>query len=412
MRITGYRTLSTVHRWNRPIGDVNGFVESGVTVVPVVLVETDAGLTGVGLGTDRGFDAIFPALEGEDPRAATALYDRMLSAVFKTGHSGATFGAIGALDMALWDIKAKAADLPLWRLLGARDRVVPGYASGLDGPLDDERLLEVQQQFSDRGFRAVKLKGGLDVLGDIRRLAAVRDLYADAAGGRAPALMLDANESWSRKEAIRHIRRVEERVPLAWIEEPVRRWDVEGHAHIVRSVDAAVATGENLTGLEQFRPLLQHGAVDVVQSGSVWGITHFLRVAALAHAFDLPVSPVAYNANPLAHAAAVVPNHLAIEVQDLGSPVGITADQQFEDGQVILGEAPGLGITVDEDSIATLGAKGDWGLERGPHVRPSRAGRRLIAPERHNFARRDGGSGNGTPTQDTAASAGDGRDER
>jgi L-alanine-DL-glutamate epimerase-like enolase superfamily enzyme len=390
MRITGFRTLTTLHRWNRPIGDVNGFVESGKTVVPVVLLETDEGLTGVGLGTCQGVESLFAALDGEDPRAVTALYDRMLAWVFKAGHTGSTFGAIGALDMALWDLKAKIAGEPLWRLLGARDRVVPGYASGLDGPLDDERLLQVHKEFCDRGFRAAKLKGGLDVDTDIRRLAAVRDLYAAASGGRPPSLMLDANESWSRKEAVRHVRRIEERVPLAWVEEPVRRWDVEGHAHVGQAVAAAVATGENLTGLEQFRPLVQAGAVDIVQTGSVWGVTHFLRVSALAHAFDLPVSPVAYNANPLVHAAAAVPNHLALEVQDLGFPVGITADQEFEDGHVVLGETPGLGLTVDEAAVLALGEQADWGLGEGPHVRPERAGRRLISPQPHLFPADDG----------------------
>ena len=100
MRITGYRTLTTVHRWGRPIGDINGYVASGVTAVPVVLVETDAGLTGVGLGSRDGFEAVFPAILGEDPRGVTGLYDRMLAAVFKAGHAGVVFGAIGALDMA------------------------------------------------------------------------------------------------------------------------------------------------------------------------------------------------------------------------------------------------------------------------------------------------------------------------
>ncbi|GAB3960238.1 hypothetical protein GCM10027614_81590 [Micromonospora vulcania] len=114
---------------------------------------------------------------------------------------------------------------------------------------------------------------------------------------------------------------------------------------ISRAVRAAVATGENLTGLEQFRPLIQAGAVDVLQTGSVWGITHFLRVAALAHAFDLPVSPVGYNANPLAHAAASIPNHLAIEVQDLTFLVGLTVDQEIVDGSLLLGDSPGWGTT-------------------------------------------------------------------
>ncbi|WP_460917426.1 enolase C-terminal domain-like protein, partial [Plantactinospora veratri] len=197
MRITGYRTLSTLHRWNRPIGDVNGYVEFGVTSIPLVLVDTDDGLTGVGLGNHDRLGSVFPALLGEDPRAVTALYDRMLAWAFKTGHGGATFGAIGALDMALWDLKAKAADQPLWRMLGARDRVVPGYASSLDGPLDDDELIRVQTAFAERGFRAVKLKGGLDLDGDLRRLALLRDVYTSTTGS-VPRLMLDANESWSR----------------------------------------------------------------------------------------------------------------------------------------------------------------------------------------------------------------------
>lgn len=384
MRITGYRTLTTLHRWGRPIGDVNGYVASGVTTVPIVLVETDAGVTGVGLGSRDGIEAVFPALLGEDPCAVSSLYDRMLAAVFKTGHTGTTFGAIGALDMALWDLKAKASEQPLWRMLGARDRVVPGYASGLDGPLDDDELLRLQAGFAERGFGAVKLKGGLDLDSDLRRLRLVRDLYADA--GATPRLMLDANESWSRKEAISYIQHLERHVDLAWVEEPVRRWDADGHAMVTRAVRAAVATGENLTGLEQFRPLIQAGGVDVVQTGSVWGITHFLRVSALANAFDLLVSPVAYNANPLAHAAAAVPNHVATEVQDLAAPVGIGVDQEYQDGSIILGDQPGLGLTVDEAAIAALAESGDWGEARGPHVRPGSAGRRLLAPESHEFA--------------------------
>src|SRR5690606_30217130 len=80
----------------------------------------------------QALEAIFPAIDGEDPRATSALYDRMLRRTFKAGHAGEVFGTIGALDCALWDIKAKAAGEPLWRLLGGRDRAVPAYASGLD----------------------------------------------------------------------------------------------------------------------------------------------------------------------------------------------------------------------------------------------------------------------------------------
>ena len=109
----------------------------------------------------------------------------MLRHVFKAGHAGAVFGTIGALDTALWDIKAKAAGQPLWRLLGGRDRAVPAYASGLDIALSDDELAAVYRTYAERGLRAAKLKGGLDVGQDLARLTLVRDVLADAEPGVA-----------------------------------------------------------------------------------------------------------------------------------------------------------------------------------------------------------------------------------
>lgn len=381
MKITGYRCLRTYRDWGRPIGDVNGFVESGVTEVPIVLLETDGGLTGIGTGSHEGIEELFPAIEGEDPRAVTALYDRMLARVFKAGHAGSIFGGIGTLDAALWDLKAKAANEPLWRTLGARDRVVPGYASGLDIALDDERLSAYYTNMADHGFTSGKLKGGRDVEADIRRLGVIADALNP--NSAHPGLMLDANESWNLKQAVRYISAIEDRLDLTWIEEPLRRWDAAGHARLSQSIRAGVATGENLTGLEQYRPLFDQGAVDVVQAGAVWGVTHFLRVANAAHARDLPVSPVGLTANyAVAHAAASIPNHLSAEVQDLGTPYGITVDETYADGAVILGDKPGAGIEIDEAAIVADQRPAPWLLPDGPHVRSDRAGLRLVADGR------------------------------
>ncbi|EGF89683.1 mandelate racemase / muconate lactonizing enzyme, N-terminal domain protein [Asticcacaulis biprosthecium C19] len=376
MKITGYRSLTTVHNWGRPIGDVNGIVKSGITDVPILLLTTDSGLTGVGLGAHGDIDRIFPAVEGEDPRAVTALYDRMLAHVFKSGHAGATFGTIGAVDMALWDLKAKMAEEPLWRTLGACDRFVPGYASGLCQGLNDDDLVTLYTQWADLGFTGAKLKGGRDLDRDIRRLMAVRDILER--NTPRPAMMFDVNESWSRKQAIRHLAEIERHIDLTWIEEPVRRWDAEGHALISRAAKCAVATGENLTGLDQYLPLFETKAVDIVQAGMVWGITHFLRVANAAHAHNLPVSPVGYNCNPVAHAAASVPNLLTVEVQDFKPPFGLSLDQHLADGGIVLGDAPGLGIDVDEALILSERQSGQWSVPGGPHVRPTRAGLRLV----------------------------------
>lgn len=378
MRITGFRTLDTVQDWGRPVGDANGVVADGVVPVPIVLVDTDEGITGVGLGPHAGAETVFAAIDGEDPRGVTALYDRMLRQTFKTGHAGAVFGTIGAFDTALWDIKAQAAGEPLWRLLGGRDRRVPAYASGLDIGLTDDGLVAVYQTYAEHGLRAAKVKGGLDVERDRHRLPLVREVLTRAGRGARPALMLDANESWSRKQAVRHVCELERSVDLTWVEEPVRRWDAEGLAVVGRGIRASVASGENLSGLEQFRPLLAAGALDVVQTGAVWGITHFLRVATLAHAYDLPVSPVGNTPVGLLHAATSAPNHLASELQDLAPPHGVHVDLYVENGEFILGDAPGTGLRVDEDAIRARTHHPTTNGE-GPNVRPEAAGRRLFA---------------------------------
>jgi L-alanine-DL-glutamate epimerase-like enolase superfamily enzyme len=377
MRITGYRPLTTVHDWGRPVGDANGVFHDGRVAVPMVLLDTDEGITGVGLGPHVGLSSLFTAIEGEDPRGTVALYDRMLRHVFKAGHAGAVFGTIGALDTALWDIKAKASGQPLWRLLGGLDRVVPAYASGLDIALSEDELAAAYRTYAERGLRVAKLKGGLDVGHDLARLAVVREVLADANPRSRPGLMIDANESWTGKQAVRHVAELERTMDLIWVEEPVRRWDAAGMVAVGRGVRASIAGGENLTGLEQFRPLLAAGALDVVQTASGWGITHFLRVAALAHAFDLPVSPIGTTPVGLVHAATAVPNHIATELQDLAPPTGLSIDLHVEDGRFVLGDSPGLGLVVDEEAIASSEPPDSLPLRTGPHIRPALAGRRL-----------------------------------
>jgi L-alanine-DL-glutamate epimerase-like enolase superfamily enzyme len=376
LRITGFRKLSTSRPSDFPVGDANGVFMGGSLPTHLVEVTTDVGLTGIGFGSHEALDRVYPAIDGQDPRAVSTLFDRMLAHTFKAGHQGTTYGAISAFDTALWDLKAKAADQPLWRLLGARDRAVPVYASGLCIGLDEEQLATLYRNFAGAGVRSAKLKGGLDVDEDIERLGVVAE--AMTVDGRRPALMLDANEAWNPKQAVRYINRIEEDYDLTWIEEPVRRWDVQGLATVSRSVRAAVATGENLTGVEQYMPLLRGGAVDIVQTGN-GGITHFLRVATVAHAFDLPVSVVG-GTMPMAHAAAAVPNHIIAEAQSLTFPAGLLVDQTFQEGHVHLGDAPGIGVEIDESALVPSPPmpSGDG----GPWVRPERAGLRLLAEAR------------------------------
>lgn len=352
-QVIGYTSLQTVQHWGRPVGDVNSVRADGITPVHVLLLHTDDGLTGVGLAPHRGLDTVFAAVEGQDPRGVAALYDRMIARVFKAGHGGSIFSAIGAIDMALWDIKAQLAGEPLWLHLGALDRFVPGYASALDFGLSDAAFDTVHQAYAARGFTAVKLKGGADVAQDLARLKRLRDIYARP--GAEPALMLDVNEVLDAKQAVRHVARIEREIDLTWIEEPVRRWDAQGLATVRAGVRAAVATGENLSGLEQYAPLLRANAVDVVQTSMIGGITHFLRLAAAAHLHSLPVSLVGHRGNTVAHAANAVPNHRLCEIKELdGAPLGLQLDQRVEHGGLRLGDTPGHGIRVDRPVIEAL----------------------------------------------------------
>lgn len=371
MKITGYRIVPTVLDWGRRIGDVNGVMPGNETASSVVLLETDSDLVGVAVGQGSLIDTVFPAVEGEDPRSVTALYDRMLAWSFKAGHAGAVFGAIGTIDLALWDIKAKAAGEPLWRLLGGRERAVRGYASGLDAGLDDDQLHALYRSFAQAGFTSAKLKGGRNLADDLRRLAVVRD----ALDVDHPVLALDANESWNTKQAVRYVAALEQSVDLAWVEEPLRRWDADGLATVSRQVRAAIATGENLTGLDQYLPLISGRAVDLVQAGGGWGISHFLRVAALAAGHNLPVSPVGFFGH-LAPAAAAVGNHALTEVQGFTLPAGVSADWDIDDGRIVLGTTPGNGLSFDESAVRSPAAT-EALPPQGPHVRPSDAGLRM-----------------------------------
>jgi L-alanine-DL-glutamate epimerase-like enolase superfamily enzyme len=341
----------------------------------MVIVETDEGVEGVGLGMHDGIPQLFEVIEGQDPRATSALYDRMLARMFKNGHGGAVFGGIGALDTALWDIKAKLLGEPLWRLLGGKDRFVPGYASGLDIALDSNGLNAYYEDMVDRGFTAAKLKGGRDYHHDAQRLELVREVLAQATD--EPLLMLDVNESWNLAQAVRYLNRIEETVELAWVEEPLRRWDAPGMSRLRDAVTTAVATGENLTGLEQYRPIFDAQAVDIVQAAAVWGVTHSLRVAVAAHARDLPFSPIGLSSNPaVAHIAPSIPNHMLTEIATAAAPVGLSIDFEVSDGGIILGDRPGGGISLDE-TVVSGDAEFVWGGESGPHVRNSRAGLEL-----------------------------------
>jgi L-alanine-DL-glutamate epimerase-like enolase superfamily enzyme len=167
--------------------------------------------------------------------------------------------------------------------------------------------------------------------------------------------MVDANEYWSPKQAIRHLKMFEQHYDLFWAEEPARRWDYRGLRKVSQSINAAVATGENLDHVSEFTPLVANEAVDVIQIGrGASGITGGLQVADLAYAFEIPVSVMNCPGSFMAHFAAALPNHIWMEVFNAGRTVGVKVDTRIKDGWIVLGDALGLGITFDEPLIQQL----------------------------------------------------------
>jgi L-alanine-DL-glutamate epimerase-like enolase superfamily enzyme len=375
MKITRVHTQPYTFELTRPIGDANLPEGGAVSRSLAVFIETDEGVTGIspsGLSAQPHIhDLVNSLLVGEDPRGVRGLWQKMVDAVFKANNRGLINDAIGAIDVALWDLKAKANGEPLWKTLGASTNKVRAYASGIDLNLSDDELRQFYAGLAKQGVYAGKLKVGLEIESDLRRLGIVREALATS--GKPPMLMIDSNEYWSPKQAIRHIKEFERSFELVWAEEPARRWDFRGLRKVSQSVNAAVATGENLDDISEFMPLIANEAVDIVQfNHGCSGITGALIVADMAYGFDLPVAMMNCAAHFMAHVAAALPNHMMMEVVEAGQDAAMIHSHHIEDGWIVLShDLPGLGIEFDEAKLEELSR-----YSPAPSARPLGWGRR------------------------------------
>ena len=381
MKITGYRYETYMMRLDRPIADCN--LPAGLNLLPgsVLWIDTDEGVSGISLGFGvEGVAALFHLIEGEDPREVVGLWMKINDYIHKLGNEGAANGALSAIDIALWDLKAKLAGEPLWKTLGAAEGRVRAYASGLDYCLTDDELFAFYRRMADQGIDGGKLKVGLDLEADMRRLGIMQDALSVAA--EHPVLMIDSNEYWSAKQAIRYISRMEREYDLAWVEEPARRWDYRGLRLVSQQVTAAVATGENLNSVADFYPLIANRAVDVLNvAAGHSGITGCRQIAHLAHLHGLPVSMMNCQAEFMAHLAAALPNHVGMEVVDPGREQCLRFHSRIEDGHILLSDQPGLGIEIDEKALAELQTNPPEGYGQFPFARREGAGRYLVPPK-------------------------------
>ena len=378
MKVTGFRSKTYFYEMDRPLGDVN--LPQGETggMGGVLFIDTDEGITGVAPMTSPSVPALFHLIEGEDPRGVVGLWKRMLDFVFKAGNEGADNQALGAIDIALWDLKAKIADEPLWQTLGAREGRTKAYASGIDYCLSDDDIFKFYRRMADQGVDGGKLKVGLDLKADMRRLGIVNEALSVAS--KRPRLSIDSNEYWTPKQAIQHITKIEEEFDLTWAEEPARRWDYDGLKLVSRGIRAAVSSGENVNDISDFYPLIANEAIDIVQFGQACGITGARQIANLAYAYELPFSLMNCQANFMAHLGAALPNHMAIEVVDPGREHVIKFKHTIEDGFVRLSDEPGLGIQIDEKRLAKMEASKPPRKLNMPFPRREGAGLYVLPP--------------------------------
>jgi L-alanine-DL-glutamate epimerase-like enolase superfamily enzyme len=385
MKITGVTTTLYSIKQTTVWADANS--PSGRTQGASCLVElaTDAGLTGVAIGGGGVRPQIQSLVEGiligQDPRHLQGLWKRMVDKHFKGGHDGLINDAISVLDVALWDLKAKTNDEPLWKTLGGTDPKTPAYASGLDLPLSDQQIFDwYAHMATQHGFTGGKLKVGLDQDADLRRLSLMHDALKKSTEN--PVLLIDANEYWSPKQAVRYITELEKDFDLTWVEEPARRWDYDGLRLVSNQVSAAVATGENLNSIADFYPLVANQAVDILNiSSGHSGIAGCRQVANLAYAYELPVSMMNCPANFMAHLAAALPNHISMEVVDPGREHAMQYSQHIEDGFIHLSNQPRLGIEIDMDALAAVQAQPPNRHSKFPFARRQGAGRYIMPPQ-------------------------------
>lgn len=356
MKITGMESALYAFGLDRRMGDANspsGRIRGSGCIVEL---HTDAGLTGIGLGgggvRPQMQSMVDQLLVGQDPRRVQGLWKRMVDKHFKGGHDGLVNDAIATLDMAIWDLKAKANDEPLWKTLGGSKEPVHCYASDLGLPMLDADLEAWYRRMArDFGFRNAKLKVGLDQDADIRRLQMMESIFKEVVD--EPMLLIDANEYWSPKQAIRKVSEMEEYCDIAWVEEPARRWDYLGLRRVKEGVRASVCAGENLDTLGDFLPYFHHRAADVIQvSYGMTGISCALQLADAAFGYELPITLGGSPGSIHAHLAVAMPNFMTMEVIDPVPLDGVfTSDVRIEDGWAILGDKPGLGIEIDRQAL-------------------------------------------------------------
>jgi D-arabinonate dehydratase len=361
MKITNVEAILIAIPLRKPISRANRTVSSREYVV--VRIHTDEGITGsaytlegaaVVLSAVR--DLVGPVVVGQDPFDTERLWDKMYRTSLKVGRRGAVMRALSAVDIALWDVKGRALNTPLYKLLGAYTDRVPAYLSGgyyREGESFQQMADGIAGLMERHGFKAVKIKvGALDLKQEMERIGTLRRTLGDDV-----EIMVDANCAWNDLTLARRMMRAFEEYRVGWFEEPVMPDNWRGSAELAALFETPIATGEQECTRWGFRDLIEHKAADILQPdvGVVGGVTEWMKVAALASAYDLPISSH-YVHDVHVHLMSAIPNALLAECFVRESDFMVFDDVVLEPlivehGYLIAPQRPGLGMDLDEKAL-------------------------------------------------------------
>lgn len=328
----------------------------------VVQVTTEQGLTGIGVTYHEvGGEAIkeliekyfAPKLIDRDPFQTEAIWEELFHYARGVGRKGLSFCALSAVDIALWDLKGKILDLPLYCLLGGNEKQVPIYASGGWTSHDDDALVEEALMMVRRGYRMIKLKvgveGGKNIQRDIARCRKVREAIGPDIG-----FMVDANNAFHAAEAVRLANSIRE-YDIMLFEEPVFADDIPGLKRFKQGTDIPLGTGEHEYTRYGARDLIMGEAVDYLQMDATrcGGITEMNKVTALSQAWNLAFAPHAMEHIHM-HLVSAAPNGVFLERLFLFEDITAMVYQDApvpEKGILTIPDKPGLGLELNMDYI-------------------------------------------------------------
>jgi D-galactarolactone cycloisomerase len=377
MIITAVHTHVLDARLSQPFAYSRAWYDTRTAML--VEIETDEGLIGWGecygpaRMTAAVVNAVAPWLIGENPLRTEYLWQTIYARLRDHGQKGVVVEGLSGIDIALWDIKGKYFEAPIYQLLGGAVRKeVQAYATGLyrrktGHPL--KYLPEEAMGYVAEGFKAVKLKVGFGIEDDAAATRAVRDAI-----GPDVALMVDANHAYDRTASIR-LGRMIEQYNITWFEEPVPPEDVAGYRAVKSALSISIAGGECEFTRFGFRDLLASHALDIVQPDTcaAGGLTECKKIADMSEAFGIRYNPHVWGTGIAIAAAlqllAVLPSHTPpslapiaplLEFDRTEHPIRhaiLTAPIEHVDGVVRIPDGPGLGIEVDRNAISRFAVR-------------------------------------------------------